>query len=997
MQSIVCKKPLNLPSLHPIPLQQISLRRSFCRLLATGVLLACVSANSGAQSPESFLTPEFNANWGLGVINAQDAYAMGYTGAGIKLGIADDPFQFTHPEFAGRVYFPGVFPLFPVPGFDLPPLLPSHGTHVMGLAAAARNNEGMMGVAFDASLAGIIAVGADGYSPPGDWAGELLDAGASVMNGSFGPNPVPPLKLPDTSPGAKPDDRVPNPTHEFVSYQLLFIDGVVDFANAIERLSAADVVMVFAAGNAYIDQPLASAFVAGAGMIPLITPDNTRAQVLYRFFADGNPNDPKTWEFLPIEDTEMLDGSSYAGALITVVALDKNNQIAEFSNRCGQAAAWCVAAPGVDLLSSVPMSTYKEFSGTSMAAPLVAGSAAVLRQAFPYMNARQIIEVLLTTATDLGDRDIYGHGLLNLGRAVKGPIEFGADPIFAEIFQVDTQGHHSIWSNDIGGSGGLTKSGAGILRLTGNNSYEGPTTVLGGTLEVNGVIAESDLTIEVGGTLAGTGVVADTLIRGALSPGNSIGTLTVDGNFMQTSGSVFILEIENRTEHDALIVKGSALIEEGARLSVVTADVLSIGTPYRFLTVEDTLTGTYSLDKAGYLFLDERILRLSDSTQGLAFEVTRNGVPMAFYAQTSNQVAVAQAIDSQQQPNEPFDSLVMATDASVLPIGYQDLSGEIYASQQAVFINSTGLVSQRINWRLQDQASTAVPGRQIGQAPINDKTQAWVDVYGNWQGFNASANAAAVSADGTSILFGIDHSLSDGFRLGGAFGFTQIDTTVVNSRASAQAHHLALYGSGAVSLVALTGGVVQSWYDAQVNRTLTRALANDPGTRLSTDQSGYSTQLFADISLPLPLTLTPRQQLQPFVQLSQTWLSMGAFTEKGGAAALQGQKSRAAAGFGTLGLRWKSAWSVQDKNAFVSAMVGWQRGWGDLSPATTLAFSSGDPFTVSSAPMAKNAVALELGATLEISDNSRFSMTYGGTFGSGTSNQTVQLQVQWRF
>src|SRR5690606_12523736 len=67
----------------------------------------------GHSSPSSFVTPEFRANWGLGVIRAQDAFAMGYTGKGVKLGIADEPFQFTHPEFANRVDWPSPIPAFP--------------------------------------------------------------------------------------------------------------------------------------------------------------------------------------------------------------------------------------------------------------------------------------------------------------------------------------------------------------------------------------------------------------------------------------------------------------------------------------------------------------------------------------------------------------------------------------------------------------------------------------------------------------------------------------------------------------------------------------------------------------------------------------------------------------------------------------------------------------------------------------------------------------------
>src|SRR5690606_17259880 len=127
--------------------------------------------------------------------------------------------------------------------------------------------------------------------------------------------------------------------------------------------------------------------------------------------------------------------------------------------------------------STYPYGSYAYMAGTSMASPVTAGAAAVLRGAFPYMSARQIIEIMLTTANDTGpwaDRDTYGWGMLDLCRAVDGPVLFGSRDFFAPIFAVDTAGHDSVWRNAIGGPGGLRKAGAGTLRLTAASSYSGP-------------------------------------------------------------------------------------------------------------------------------------------------------------------------------------------------------------------------------------------------------------------------------------------------------------------------------------------------------------------------------------------------------------------------------------------------------------------------------------------------------------------------------------------
>jgi fibronectin-binding autotransporter adhesin len=102
------------------------------------------------------------------------------------------------------------------------------------------------------------------------------------------------------------------------------------------------------------------------------------------------------------------------------------------------------------------------------------------------------------------------------------------------------------YANAIGGTGSLTKAGAGSLTLGGNNIYTGATTVSAGTLLVNGThiatTGGAGYTVSnSGSTLGGTGRLA---INGSVSvastailaPGASIGTLTLDG--VNTAGNV---------------------------------------------------------------------------------------------------------------------------------------------------------------------------------------------------------------------------------------------------------------------------------------------------------------------------------------------------------------------------------------------------------------------------------------------------------------------------
>ena len=105
------------------------------RKVGASLTLFAIAALANSQStPSIFYTPEYFANWGLQHTYAADAWALGFTGKGVRLGIVDGPAQLSHPEFMGRVVAPLLQSPFPAPGY---PNLPDHGTHVMGVAAAA--------------------------------------------------------------------------------------------------------------------------------------------------------------------------------------------------------------------------------------------------------------------------------------------------------------------------------------------------------------------------------------------------------------------------------------------------------------------------------------------------------------------------------------------------------------------------------------------------------------------------------------------------------------------------------------------------------------------------------------------------------------------------------------------------------------------------------------------------------------------------------------------
>ena len=142
-----------------------------------------------------FQDAEYYRSGGLDLINAAEAYAAGYTGKGVTLGVCDTPMNFLHPEFslkkasfmatAGQIEngAVGVYTWADV----------QHGSAVAGLAAASRNGSGMQGAAYDADVMGTVSASIFGKDNAGEkiFSKHIYDAyfarpDVKVINNSWG-------------------------------------------------------------------------------------------------------------------------------------------------------------------------------------------------------------------------------------------------------------------------------------------------------------------------------------------------------------------------------------------------------------------------------------------------------------------------------------------------------------------------------------------------------------------------------------------------------------------------------------------------------------------------------------------------------------------------------------------------------------------------------------------------------------------------------------------
>ncbi|WP_053174365.1 S8 family peptidase [Nonomuraea sp. SBT364] len=114
--------------------------------------------------------------------------------------------------------------------------------------------------------------------------------------------------------------------------------------------------------------------------------------------------------------TDAVASPACVSSAVTVGATDDTNRIATFSNR---GTLLDLLAPGVDVNASVPDDAYGLMSGTSMAAPHVAGSFALLKQAFPNLTATQALQRLQTTGLRIEYTSV-ATARIDLGAATAG-------------------------------------------------------------------------------------------------------------------------------------------------------------------------------------------------------------------------------------------------------------------------------------------------------------------------------------------------------------------------------------------------------------------------------------------------------------------------------------------------------------------------------------------------------------------------------------------------
>jgi autotransporter-associated beta strand protein len=169
-------------------------------------------------------------------------------------------------------------------------------------------------------------------------------------------------------------------------------------------------------------------------------------------------------------------------------------------------------------------------------------------------------------------------------------------------------------------TGGLTKTGTGVLTLSGPNTYTGPTTVNAGSLLVNGSQPSSSVTVASGATLGGTGTTGPVTANGILNPGVGGAGVLHSGKATFNAGSTFAVDLNGTTVgtgYDQLFAAGTVTLT-GPMLTVSVGFPSATGNTFAIIQSTGAISGGFSGLPEGFTFVSGgRIFRINYTTNAV--------------------------------------------------------------------------------------------------------------------------------------------------------------------------------------------------------------------------------------------------------------------------------------------------------------------------------------------------------------------------------------------
>lgn len=329
------------------------------------------------------------------------------------------------------------------------------------------------------------------------------------------------------------------------------------------------------------------------------------------------------------------------------------------------------------------------------------------------------------------------------------------------------------------GSGNIVKQNTGGLNLATNSAaFTGTTTINAGGIALNTTLG-GNMIINASGRLTGTGTLGGNLTLNSgsiISPGNSIGTISVLGNFLETNAT-YTVEVNLAGQSDLIDVSGSATLNGGTVVASVL-DGFLIDYDYPIITATGGVTGTFSGVTVALISANPLLLAPSLSYDPnnvfLSFETTFINA-----AATPNQLQVATQLDGIAGPNPQVNQLLAALAALPTPAARSALD-QLSGVQHTTSLLTTELTTRRFIRRLYDPIRWILTDYEqdiddctscAGSADYSSYNRRcdgalWLEVSGGQTYLYNSTNPTKATVCNGEVTLGWNATLWDGWTLG---------------------------------------------------------------------------------------------------------------------------------------------------------------------------------------------------------------------------------------
>jgi outer membrane autotransporter protein len=611
---------------------------------------------------------------------------------------------------------------------------------------------------------------------------------------------------------------------------------------------------------------------------------------------------------------------------------------------------------------------------------------------------------------------------------------------------LDTGVYHSTLSGTVTGTGSVMQTGRGSLTLSGNSSsYAGEYTLASGTLILQGTLGDelnSMMAIQSNGTLKGMGTLAMRLItnHGTVSPGNSVGTLTMTGGFDQQTDGRLEVEVASATSYDRLRLtgnNGSAAMRGTVKPILVDGYRPPANTVFSGIVTTERSPGIYSPEATienntpirtwQVLFSDDHVdLTLTRNyahpSLGLNANQQAVGTMLNGVADTTSGdlATVLNALDDLPTGNTVADAYqqISPDKASALPAlslagsmmqwrtlssrlthqrwsrgSYLPLDGDDFGSFDLSY-SSSGMGGLRLAYNSSD-----LGGLVRGVSPEPADRGRWgifTEFVGTSGSLNSSTSQTGYNFNILGFIGGADYRLREDLLLGVGAGYYHTSTTYDDSGGSAGVNSIPIfaytaYTPGDFYAIGFLGFTL-NLYD--LNRNVTFDGVSRTATS-SVDGSQFNAALEAGYDLRFTKAI-----VTPVATLFYSKACVGGFTETGAGSLNLNVDSQSADSLQSgIGVRVSRPFKTGKTEVLPQIFAFYQHEFANDSRGLNARLAqAGSTFVFQTDSPGRDFAVLGAGLSLNFGKNLSFQASYNAELGRGNyTAQFLSAGLRWEF